>query len=318
VSACLLSSLARPADVLAGFLVVQWEAPTTNADGSRLEDLWGYRVYVGASVPACPATFDSLFVVFSPVPAPAPGTLISTTLTGLTPGTTYWVQLTAFDPHGNESPCTEAVGAVAKPDVTVTPTALSFGDVKLGTTATLDLTVGNIGVAPITGTVTTAAPFSIVGGGNLSLAPGARKSVSVRFAPVTARSFLGSVNVAASGDSLSRAVTGTGFTTTPAILRFSQADYAVTEGGTATITVSRTGGTHGGVTVQYATGDGTATAAGDYTAAAGTLTFAAGQTSRTFAVTALPDTRPEGPETVTLTLSDPAGGAVLATPARPH
>ena len=81
------------------------------------------------------------------------------------------------------------------------------------------------------------------------------------------------------------------------------------EGGKATITVTRTGGKHGGVTVDYATSNGTAAAGADYTAASGTLTFGAGQTSRTFAVATIQDKAAEGPET--LTLSNPDGGANL-------
>ena len=52
------------------------------------------------------------------------------------------------------------------------------------------------------------------------------------------------------------------------------------------------------VTVNYATSDGTATAGADYTAiSATTLTFAAGQTSKTFNVTILNDLSYESSET---------------------
>ena len=46
------------------------------------------------------------------------------------------------------------------------------------------------------------------------------------------------------------------------------------------------------VTVDYATQDGTATAGADYTAASGTLTFTAGDTTKTVSVTILDDTTP--------------------------
>src|SRR5205085_257536 len=92
----------------------------------------------------------------------------------------------------------------------------------------------------------------------------------------------------------------------PGALQFSAAGYTVNEnGGAATITVTRTGGSAGSVTVHYATGDGTATAGSDYGATSGTLTFADGQTSLTFAVPVLDDTAVEGNETVTLTLGNP-------------
>ena len=60
-------------------------------------------------------------------------------------------------------------------------------------------------------------------------------------------------------------------------LGFSVANYAANaDQGTATITVIRTSGSAGTVTVAYATSDGSAHAGADYTSASGTLTFAAG------------------------------------------
>ena len=101
-----------------------------------------------------------------------------------------------------------------------------------------------------------------------------------------------------------------------ASLQFSNATYSVNENqGTATITVTRSGDTTGSVTVLYATSNGTATAGSDYTAASGTLTFAAGEASKTFTVSIIDDTLVEGNETVNLTLSSPSGGATLGSPA---
>ncbi len=53
------------------------------------------------------------------------------------------------------------------------------------------------------------------------------------------------------------------------------------------------------VTVDYATSDGSATAGTDYTAVGGTLTFAAGERTKTVEVTLLDDTHDEGEETFT-------------------
>ena len=66
------------------------------------------------------------------------------------------------------------------------------------------------------------------------------------------------------------------------------------------------------VTVDYATADGTATAASDYTAARGTLSFAPGETEKTLSVSVIGDTVDEGEaETFVLALSNPQG-AVLS------
>ena len=81
-------------------------------------------------------------------------------------------------------------------------------------------------------------------------------------------------------------------------------------GGTTTLdfVVSLNRAASGTVSVDYATSDGTATAGADYTAASGTLSFAAGETSKTVSVPVLNDSHDEGSET--LTLSN-ATGAVI-------
>ena len=49
----------------------------------------------------------------------------------------------------------------------------------------------------------------------------------------------------------------------------------------ATVTVTHSGGTASGVTVDYPVSGGTATAGADYIATTGTLSFASGQTGAT-------------------------------------
>lgn len=101
----------------------------------------------------------------------------------------------------------------------------------------------------------------------------------------------------------------------PGTLQFDNATYSAGEAdGTATITVERTGGSDGEVTVDYATSNGTATSVSDYTASRDTLTFADGQTTKTFAVPITDDQADEPDETVNLILSNPQGGATLGTP----
>ena len=68
----------------------------------------------------------------------------------------------------------------------------------------------------------------------------------------------------------------------------------------------------GTVTVNYATSDGSAEAGDDYTAKSGTLSFAAGETSKTIAVAIEDDSENERDETFTVTLSS-ASGADLGT-----
>jgi len=99
----------------------------------------------------------------------------------------------------------------------------------------------------------------------------------------------------------------------PGSFQFGAAAYSVNESGSAVVTVSRTGGRSGVVTVDYSTNDGTANAGADYTASSGTLTFNEGEASKTFAVPITEDSSDEEDETVNLILSGPTGGAALGT-----
>ena len=83
--------------------------------------------------------------------------------------------------------------------------------------------------------------------------------------------------------------------------------------GPLAVTVTRTGGATGTVTVDFATADGTAVAGRDYLPASGTLTFNPGETTRTIFLS-LPATATPGPapeRAFTLTLSNPGGGGTL-------
>ena len=85
----------------------------------------------------------------------------------------------------------------------------------------------------------------------------------------------------------------------------------------ATITVTRSLGSNGPVSIDYATSDGTAHSSGlsvDYTPVSGTLTWADGDFSpKTFTVDILDDTANEGKEVVNLTLNNATGNAITGT-----
>ncbi|MEJ2345789.1 MAG: S8 family serine peptidase [Gammaproteobacteria bacterium] len=106
-----------------------------------------------------------------------------------------------------------------------------------------------------------------------------------------------------------------GTTAQPGSLQFAVAGYSVSEdGGSVTLTVSRQGGSSGAVSVDFATSDGSAASGQDYVAAAGTLNFADGITSRTITITIVDDTVYEGNETLSVALANPTGGATLGSP----
>ncbi|HEX8723552.1 MAG TPA: zinc-dependent metalloprotease family protein [Pyrinomonadaceae bacterium] len=80
------------------------------------------------------------------------------------------------------------------------------------------------------------------------------------------------------------------------------------------VTVTRAGDTAGTASVDYATSDGTASGRTDYTRALGTLVFGPNETSKSFTVFVTDDAFQESPETVQITLSNPTGTTLGATP----
>jgi hypothetical protein len=89
--------------------------------------------------------------------------------------------------------------------------------------------------------------------------------------------------------------------------------YTVNENATASITVVRTGGSDGSVSVILTPTDGTAVSGSDYTNTPITVNFANAETSKTVTIPIINDTVYEPTETVNLTLSNPTGGATLGT-----
>ena len=92
------------------------------------------------------------------------------------------------------------------------------------------------------------------------------------------------------------------------------ADASASEGEGVVFTVSLSHASSGEVTVEYTTGDDTASAGTDYTAASGeTLIIASGATSATLTIATADDLVDEPDETFTVTLSDPSPNAELGS-----
>ena len=95
----------------------------------------------------------------------------------------------------------------------------------------------------------------------------------------------------------------------------SGASYSVDENvASLSVTVTRSGGNAGEVSVDFSTADGTALAGEDFSAVSGTLVFADGEMSRNFDVTILDDSVYEGDESFSVALGNVQGGASLGTP----
>lgn len=97
-------------------------------------------------------------------------------------------------------------------------------------------------------------------------------------------------------------------------IKFDEREFIALEASRqAVITVERSQGETGSVSVQYSTQDGTARAGQDYTPVSGTLTWGPGDGgSKSFIIPILDDADNDGNETVRLVLSNPTGGAGLS------
>ena len=212
--------------------------------------------------------------------------------------------------------------AYAAPQVTQTPLTAAFTDVPSGHGGgafTLELAlsedVRRLGYATVGGAL------AVTGGrldGVRRLVHGRNRRWEVRVSP----NGLGAVRVslAATQDCASSGaictpegkMLSTSASATVPGPALSAADATVEEGVGAELafTVSLSRAAAQTVTVGYATSDGTATAGADYTSASGTLTFAAGDTSKTVRVAVLDDAHDEASETMTLTLSNPSPASV--------
>jgi len=146
--------------------------------------------------------------------------------------------------------------------------------------------------------------------------PGASAKVTLVVTPQNPGTITQTASVASAEHELDLAGTTAGATVTvlesPGTLQFGAALYSVPEtAGTAVLSVIRTGGSLGTVTVPYQTVAVNATPGLDFVATAGTLTFASGQTAGTIRVPVLADPWDDHDEYVDVVLGSPGGGASL-------
>src|SRR4029077_21073039 len=99
-------------------------------------------------------------------------------------------------------------------------------------------------------------------------------------------------------------------------ISLSASSYSVNEAaGSVVISAVRTGGSSGGVSVGYATSDGTAVAGRDYIASIGNLFWGDGDAaSKSFSVPIINDAIAEANDTFVVRLGTPTGGATVGTP----
>ena len=173
----------------------------------------------------------------------------------------------------------------------------------------------------VTSSQGSVAPSSstTLSGNLLSLAPGASATVTIFVTPSTVATAVNTATVTSDNvDTNTGNNTASGSVSVinlPGAIQLDSSLYVVPEnGGSVTLTLDRTGGSLGTVTVDYATSDFTAVSGVNYVASSGTVTFLDGQLTATITIPVLDDFIINGNTGFFVTLSNPAGGASLGTP----
>jgi hypothetical protein len=180
--------------------------------------------------------------------------------------------------------------------------------------------------ATVSGTAVAGKDFTAAGG-TLNWADGdaAAKTFSIPISNATpfagAKSFTVTLSGATGGATLATptsaivSITGDAASAVGSLQLSAASDTVLQSAGSVTLTVNRTGGSTGAVSVPYATSNGTAVAGTDYTAASGTLNWADGDAAAKTFVVAVSNAAPfSGAKTFNVTLSSAGGGATLSTP----
>ena len=174
---------------------------------------------------------------------------------------------------GNVTLNAAALGTSSGSPSTITATAGTPQSTTINTAfaTALQATVRDASSNPVSGvTVTFTAPGSGASAnfsGSLTATATTNSSGAATAPTLTANGTTGNYTVAASVSGIPTPANFNLSNTTANTLQLSSATYSVTEnGGSVTITVTRTGGSAGAVGVTLATSPGTATAGGDYTA----------------------------------------------------
>jgi hypothetical protein len=127
---------------------------------------------------------------------------------------------TVIEGGGHSEICTSQWGYTYSCYSTAPALSLSSTSLQLasftGQTMTAGVTVWNSGGGTLTGSATTAAPFSIVAGGSFSLGPGQPQTVTVRFAPGAAGGYSGSLQINSNGGAKTVALKGGTISVSPA------------------------------------------------------------------------------------------------------
>ncbi|MGD0885063.1 MAG: fibronectin type III domain-containing protein [Thermodesulfovibrionales bacterium] len=109
-----LSILFHPHNGYSDQATLTWIPPTTNANGTPLTDLAGYKIYYGTAS----GNYSQSISV---------GNVTTYTVSNLTAGATYYFAVTAYDTAGNQSAYSNQVNDATAQQYTVTTSKLGSG-----------------------------------------------------------------------------------------------------------------------------------------------------------------------------------------------
>ena len=231
-------------------------------------------------------------------------------------GSTVKVRVTFTDDAGNA----ETLTSSATEEVTARPLTAEFRDVPAehegkGSEFSFELLFsddfpGRLDYRVLKDEALQATNARVTGAKRAAQGQNQRWTITVR--PRSAEDVTVSLPAGSVRTDAGRELSNTTSATVTGPVGISVADARVEEGAGAVlafaVTLSRAATS--ALSVDYATSDGSARAGEDYTAASGTLSFQAGESSATIEVAVLDDAHDEGEETLTLRLSNASGAVV--------
>jgi photosystem II stability/assembly factor-like uncharacterized protein len=261
---------------------------------------------------------------------------------GLTTGTagTFTGQITFSNNDSNENPFSFPIsGLVANgPEIDITDNSgdpadksLTLPSTRIGlTSAPLTFTLANTGDFPLfisnldkAGTHKLEFVLGVktntgaaVTGTSFTIPAGVSYTIDVTFSPLSEGAKSATITFNTNDFTDSESAITLNIDGTATLLPVSSSDISVVEdnrSGVAVFTISAPVPSAQAITFDYATADGTALAGQDYTAASGSATIPAGQTSTTISIPINPDSIDEADETFFLNLSNPTN-ATISTP----
>ncbi|MBI5286287.1 MAG: PKD domain-containing protein [Deltaproteobacteria bacterium] len=132
VASLCITLFTMPDNIHAGQAILSWDPPTTNADGTPLTDLAGYKLYYGTA----PGNYSQSIDV---------GNVTTYTINNLIDGFTYYFAVTSYDTSGNESSYSNEVNkTISSSDTTPPQTSGVYASNITTTTATINWTTDEL------------------------------------------------------------------------------------------------------------------------------------------------------------------------------